>query len=117
MMADKRDPYLDYWIEAVENSLDENTLIPLTRESIFGIAKDMMRAHEMHGEAFGTYNIPNPMATEAKKLQEKLKQQQNSEEERERQWKAAVLRSRGLREDSYFVSMDNRGHVVVEDRR
>lgn len=63
----KRDPYLEYWIECVAQSLDEHG-VQASQEQIEAISKDIKNGHEMYGEAFGHHFIPNPLAAENKRL-------------------------------------------------
>lgn len=61
-----------YWKIAVEESLGEHG-IKATPEQIEAVANDMMRAHEMEGEATGRCFIANPLDEEVRKLKAALK--------------------------------------------
>ena len=68
----KTDPYLNYWIECVAVSLEENG-VSATKEQIEAIARDVRCSHEMYGEAFGYTAIPNPLEGETKRLARELR--------------------------------------------
>lgn len=67
---------MNYWLEALQSSLDEHGVIhDLTKEQLAAVAKDMDFAHQMHGEATGLINIPNPLRLENEKLSKELKRE------------------------------------------
>jgi DnaJ-class molecular chaperone len=69
---------VNYWLEALESSLDENGCFSaLTKEQREAVAKDMNIAHEMHSEATGEINIPNPAHAEIKRLSDEVKRERD----------------------------------------
>lgn len=73
---------LDYWEEAVSNSLEENGLLNLMpKEAINKIAKDMVNAAECQSMAFGWDAIPSPAkaekSSEAKRYEARIKELEN----------------------------------------
>jgi len=64
---------LDYWIECLECSLEENGLSSkLTKSEIELIARDIDRGADMKSMAFGHDCIPNPIKLENERLNKEL---------------------------------------------
>src|SRR5687767_4525978 len=61
---------LNYWIESVQSSLDDND-ISLPPEKIEAIAKDMANSAECQGMAFGHDAISSPRNGELEELKKK----------------------------------------------
>lgn len=65
---------MNYWLEALDNSLDEHCpsvdLTPALREAI---ANDLRIAHEMYAEVTGQICIPNPLKSDLEATKRALK--------------------------------------------
>lgn len=98
---------MNYWLEALESSLDENGAYSLiSEEQRIAIAKDMEMAHEMHGEATGSINIPNPLAFDLKE-----KERQRERENKEAQQREDILKK------CIAARYNNHVHVSIRDGR
>lgn len=105
---------MNYWLEALEYSLDENGAFnALTPEQREAIAKDLERAHEMHGEATGSINIPNPLSFDLKEKERQREREKAEAERRENIFKDAIAAQYNTR---VWVSIRD-GRVEVEAAR
>lgn len=79
------DYILEYWIEAVETSLeDAGKLTDFSKTEIRSMAEDMCTSAECQNMAFGSNMAENPLTVEIKELQKKYNNANNESNDRER---------------------------------
>jgi hypothetical protein len=105
---------MNYWLEALECSLDEAGCIDaLTKEQREKVADDLQRAHEMHAEATGELCIPNPVRSELQETLRKHDRELRERDERERLWKRGMAKALGCPERQLYI---NRGNIERDSR-
>lgn len=106
---------MDYWKEAVSDSLEEQGLLhELPEGAIAQIAKDMINAVECQAMAFGWDCIPNPAI---KEKSDEVKRYETKIKELERQivsYRQSVATRRGV--ELHQVFMDDYGTVLISPR-
>ena len=80
---------LNYWKTCLPEILAEHDL-NLTTETIDALATDIAQCAELESEALGYTNIPNPLATQVKQLQQQLKDTQAQAEHREETYRKDI---------------------------
>lgn len=106
---------LDYWIEAVQCSLDENGLFGyIPKELIKSIAKDMHNAYENIGMAFGDHVARSPVETDKDRKIKALEAQVKELEKDIYCYKSNVARRRHVEPNEVYLS--NSGEVMYDRR-
>lgn len=105
----------DYWVEAVSIALEEMGLYDkFTSEQIKELGHAMYISADNQSQAFGWDQIPNPLQTEIKQLEQKRKQDDvASERTRERYFQALCRAYNVSPERVWFNERDG----VLELRR
>jgi hypothetical protein len=93
---------LNYWIESVSCSLEEND-ITVSAETLEKIAKDMMNSAECQGQAFGHDAIPNPRNSEMEELKRKYEARIKELEARDLVFRESVANRRGVRSENVYI--------------
>lgn len=79
------DYILDYWIEAIETSLEDmGKLTDFSNVEIRSMAEDMYTSADCQNMAFGSNMAENPLTEEIKELQNKYNKATNESDDRER---------------------------------
>lgn len=79
------DYILDYWIEAVETSLEDiGKLTDFSKTEIRSMAEDMYTSADCQDMAFGSNMAENPLIAEIKELRHKCDNAKNESDDRER---------------------------------
>lgn len=79
----------EYREECVAQTLEAVGVI-LTAEQLTAVTEDIYAGFSMESEAFGDLNIPNPLQTEMRRMEERHVQQVKEFEARESAYKAGV---------------------------
>jgi hypothetical protein len=88
-MGQKMNPRLNYWKACLPEILIDHGL-NLPTETTDAIAQDITTCAELESEALGYTNIPNPLTTQIKQLQQQLKDAQAKAETREEAYRKDI---------------------------
>lgn len=103
---------LNYWIESVACSLEEQG-VSLPQETIKAIAKDMINSAECEGMAFGHDAIPDPLNAEIEQLKKGYESRIKELEARDLVFRESVAVRRGVKVENVYIQ---NGSVMYDKR-
>jgi hypothetical protein len=106
-----QDYKLNYWIEALQISLEESGVFGILSDEVLrNVAKDMIHASEMQSQAFGWDQIPSPAKAEKSETEKRLENRIKELENEILCYRKSVAQRRGVPlEDVY---LDYGGDVI-----
>jgi hypothetical protein len=110
------DPYLNYWMETVQNSLTESGIYA-TREQIEQIASDVQCSHENYGLAFHSPSSNDRYEDIQREYEKKIADLKNENNKLQVAAKTAVSRILNHKYDPSKIIIDERGDVFIVNGR
>jgi len=95
------DHKLNYWIESVQSSFDENN-ISVSKDVVAAVAKDMLNSSECQSLAFGHDTIKSSN-TKVDELTKRYEAKISELEERDRIFRESVAKRRGVSPEDVYI--------------